>query len=142
MNETQNEPKTPPAPGPTRLEGLLKKVFGRFGLLWAAGFTVLATLLRWSTDGFLGEASPFTFYFLSVVLTALVTRLGPALVAVILGAFCGQFLWVTPRLSMALLNTSQVAQLLVYLAVATSCALAVVAARVLRLVDYIDTSDD
>ena len=110
--------------------------------MWVVAFTALATVLRWGTDGLLADASPFSFYYLSVVLTALLARIGSAISAVILGALCGHFLWVVPRFSMEFVNTSQIAQLLVFLVVATLCALAVAAARVLRVFDYIDTPDD
>ena len=119
-----------------------EKVFGRLGLVWVVVFTALATLLRWGTDGLLGDTSPFSFYYLSVVLTALVARIGSALVAVILGGLCGHFLWVEPRLSLEFANTSQVAQLAVFNFVATLCAFAVSAARIFRVIDDVDSQSN
>jgi K+-sensing histidine kinase KdpD len=110
--------------------------------LWVVAFTAVATLLRWATDGVLETHAPFSFYYVSVVLTALVAPMGSSILAVILGGVCGHFLWVEPRISLEFLNTSQAAQLIVYIFVASLCALAVTAARVLRLFDYIDTPDD
>ena len=138
----QNQLRTQPAPARSHLRSTFEKVFGRLGPVWVVAFTALATVLRWGTDGLLADASPFSFYYLSVVLTALLARIGSAISAVILGALCGHFLWVVPRFSMEFVNTSQIAQLLVFLVVATLCALAVAAARVLRVFDYIDTPDD
>ncbi len=138
----QNQLKTQPAPARSHLRSTFEKVFGRLGPVWVVAFTALATVLRWGTDGLLADASPFSFYYLSVVLTALLARIGSAISAVILGALCGHFLWVVPRFSMEFVNTSQIAQLLVFIVVATLCALAVAAARVLRVFDYIDTPDD
>ena len=142
MKDAQNQLRTPPAPVRSRLRSTIEKVFGKWGPMWVVAFTALATVLRWVTDGLLTDAAPFSFYYLSVVLTALLARIGSAISAVILGALCGHFLWVVPRFSMEFLNTSQIAQLLVFIVVATLCALSVAAARVLRVFDYIDTSDD
>lgn len=142
MNDAPNQLTTPPAPARSQLRMTFEKVFGRLGPVWAVAFTALATLLRWLTDGLLADASPFSFYYLSVVLTALLARIGSAISAVILGALCGHFLWVAPRLSLEFLNTSQIGQFWVFIAVATLCALAVVAARVLRVFDYLNTVDD
>ena len=142
MSVVQNELKTPPLPDRLRLRSTLEKVFGKWGPAWVLAFTALATVLRWGTDGFLTDSAPFSFYYLSVVLTALLSRIGSAILAVILGALCGHFLWVIPRFSMEFVNTSQVAQLVVFMVVATLCALAVAAARVLRVFDYIDNPDD
>ena len=142
MNDLQNELSTPPAPARSHLRSTFEKVFGRMGPVWAVTFTVLATVLRWITDGVLLDSSPFSFYYLSVVLTALLARIGSAISAVILGGLCAHFLWVIPRFSMEFVNKSQVAQLVVFFMVATLCALAVAAARVLRVFDYIGTDDD
>jgi K+-sensing histidine kinase KdpD len=142
MNDKPAQPKTTPAPARTRVRGIMERVLGRHGLVWAMGFTALATLLRWGTDAVLADNAPFSFYYLSVVLTALVSRMGSAAVAVILGGVCGHFLWVTPRFSFVFLDKSQVAQLVVYFVVATLCALAVALARILRVADYLDTPDD
>ena len=142
MNDVPNQIRTPPAPARSRLRSTFEKFFGRFGPLWAVAFTALATLVRWLTDGLLADASPFSFYYLSVVLTALLVRIGSAISAVILGALCGHFLWVVPRYSLEFVNTSQIAQLVVFIVISTLCALAVAAARVLRVFDYIDTLDD
>ena len=142
MNDVKNKLSTPPPPARPHLRSTFEKVFGRFGPVSVVGFTALATVLRWVTDGLLADASPFSFYYLSVVLTALMARISSAITAVILGGLCGHFLWVIPRFSMAFLNTSQVAQLVVFIVVATLCALAVAAARVLRVFDYLDTPDD
>lgn len=142
MNDLQNQLRTPSAPARSHLRSIFEKVFGRMGPVWVVTFTVLATVLRWATDGLLADSSPYSFYYLSVVLTALLARFGSAISAVILGGLCGHFLWVVPRFSMEFLNKSQVAQLVIYILVATLCALAVAAARVLRVFDYIGTDDD
>ena len=142
MNDVTNQLRTPPPPDRLRLRSTLEKVFGRWGPAWGVAFTALATVLRWVADGLLGDASPYSFYFLSVVLTALLARIGSAMLAVILGALCGHYIWILPRFSMEFLNTSQVAQLVVFIVVATLCAFAVAAARVLRVFDYIDNPDD
>lgn len=138
----RNQLNTPPPTDKPRRRSRFEKVFGRFGLMWVVLFTVIATLLRWLTDGLLADSAPFSLYYLSVVLTALVAPMGSSIFAVILGGLCGHLIWVAPRLSMVFLNTSQVAQLVVYILVATLCALAVVAARFLRVFDYFDTDDD
>ena len=110
--------------------------------MWVVVFTAMATLLRWLTDGLLADAAPFSFYYLSVVLTALLAPMGSSILAVILGGLCGHFIWVVPRFSMVFMNTSQVAQLVVFGVVATLCARAVAAARVFRIFDYFETDDD
>lgn len=138
----RNQLNTPPPTDKPRRRSRFEKVFGRFGLMWVVLFTVIATLLRWLTDGFLADASPYSFYYLSVVLTALVAPMGSSVFAVILGGLCGHFIWVAPRLSMVFLNTSQVAQLVVYILVATLCAFAVAAARLLRVFDYFESDGD
>ena len=138
----QNQLKTPPPSDKPRRRNRFEKVFGRRGPMWVVVFTAMATLLRWLTDGLLADSSPFSFYFLSVVLSALLAPMGSSILAVILGGLCGHFIWVVPRLSMVFLNTSQVAQLVVFAVVATLCALAVAAARVFRIFDYFETDDD
>ena len=142
MNDVQNQMRTPPSSDRPRRRSRFEKMFGRLGPVWVVAFTALATLLRWATDGLLADQAPFSFYYLSVVLTALLARFGSAISAVILGGLCGHFLWVVPRFSMDFLNKSQIAQLVIYILVATLCALAVAAARVLRVFDYIGTDDD
>ena len=134
--------KTPPPSDTPRVRGRFEKTFGKLGLVWAVAFTAVATLLRWAADGLLVSNAPFSFYFLSVVLTALVAPISSSMLAMILGGLCAHYLWVEPRLSMEFMNASQVAQLVVYILVASLCALAVTTARVLRLFDYIDTPDD
>ena len=138
----QNQLKTPPPSDKPRRRNRFEKVLGRLGPMWVVVFTAMATLLRWLTDGLLADSSPFSFYFLSVVLTALLAPMGSSILAVILGGLCGHFIWVVPRLSMVFMNTSQVAQLVVFGVVATLCAIAVTAARVLRVFDYLETDDD
>ena len=142
MNDVQNQLKTPPPSDSPRRRSRFEKVFGRLGPVWVVAFTALATLLRWVTDGLLADASPFSFYYLSVVLTALVAPMGSSILAMILGAVCAHYLWVEPRFSLEFANTGQVAQLVVYIFVSSLCALAVTAARVLRLFDYIDAFED
>jgi K+-sensing histidine kinase KdpD len=138
MNSCQNQLTTPaPADAPRR-RSRFERVFGRSGLLWVLAFTAMATLLRWATDGFLESTAPFSFYYLSVVLTALAAPMGSSFLAVILGGLCAHYLWV----SLEFLTTAQVAQLVVYMIVASLSALVVTAARVLRLFDYIDYPDD
>ncbi len=142
MNDVENQLKTPPMPSRSHVRNIFDKVFGRMGPVWVVTFTGFATVLRWAMDGVLADSAPFSFYYLSVVLTALLARIGSAISAVILGGLCGHFLWVNPRFSLEFLDRSQVAQLVVYIFVATLCALAVAAARVLRVFDYIGTDDD
>ena len=132
---------TPRTTALSHAQAIFATVFGQFGPLWAVAFTVLATLVRWTTDPWLVDASPFSFYYLSVVLTALLSRMGSAMLAVILGALAGQWLWVAPRVSLEFQNTSQIAQLVVFLIVATGCGLAVATARLLRIFDYVGTED-
>jgi len=142
VNDTQSQLKSSAPHESPRPRSLLEKVFGRMGPLFALAFTAMATLLRWASDGLLADHAPFSFYFLSVVLTALVSPMGSSFLAVVLGALCGHLLWVEPRFSLTFLDKSQVAQIVVYILVATLCALAVAAARVLRVSDYIDTPDN
>jgi len=122
--------------------GRFTQVFGRFGLVWALAFTVLASLLRWGTDRLLADASPFSFYYLSVVLTALVARIGSAIVAVILGGATAHFLWVEPRFTFQFLDNTQVAQLVIYVIVATLCGFAVSLARFYGALDYLNKASD
>lgn len=134
--------KTPAPSDRPRVRSRFEKMFGKWGLAWVVAFTAVATLLRWATDGLLASNAPFSFYFLSVVLTALVAPIGSSILAMILGGLCAHYLWVEPRFSLEFVNAGQVTQLVVYIVVASLCALAVTAARVLRLFDYIDTPDD
>jgi len=142
MNSLQHQLTTPaPADAPRR-RSRFEKVFGRTGPLWVLAFTAMATLLRWATDGLLESNAPFSFYYLSVVLTALAAPMGSSLLAVILGGLCAHYLWVSPRVSLEFLDSGQVAQLVVYIIVASLAALTVTAARVLRLFDNIDYPED
>jgi K+-sensing histidine kinase KdpD len=142
MKDVQNEIRTPLSPPRSHHRSIFKKVFGRWGLASVLAFTTLATVLRWITDSLLNDTAPYSFYYLSVVLTALVAPMGSSILAILIGGLCAHYLWVEPRFSFAFLSTSQVAQLIVYIMVATSCALAVAAARVLRFFDYVLTDDE
>ena len=142
MDDLKNPLKTPPLSDRPSRRSRIQTLFGKWGPVWAVAFTTVASLLRWATDGILADHAPFSFYYLSVVLTALVAPMGSSILAVILGGACGHYIWVQPRLSLEFLDNGQRAQLVVYIFVATPCALAVTAARLLRLFDYMDAPDD
>jgi PAS domain S-box-containing protein len=67
------------------------------GYVVAAIATLLATLLRKSLDPILGNMSPYTAYYVAIVLTAWYGGIGPSLAALISGGLLADYLFVDPR---------------------------------------------
>lgn len=70
-------------------------VLMRYGVAVVA--IILATLLRKLLDPALGDASPFSAYFLALMVTAWYGGLRPTLLAVALGALAADYFFITPR---------------------------------------------
>ncbi|HET9229169.1 MAG TPA: HAMP domain-containing sensor histidine kinase [Thermoanaerobaculia bacterium] len=62
----------------------------------------LAILIRLLADPLLGDSYPYTTLYFAVVATAWLAGFGPALLATVLGAAAGAFLFVQPRFSFAI----------------------------------------
>lgn len=141
VNKLRHIAVSEPCPTGSPERRIWLKLFGRFGILWATGFTAAATVLRWALDGWLTDAAPFSFYYLSVVLAALAGRLGCGILGVVMGAICGHYLWVEPRLSFQFTAASQYAQLGVFVFVGLLNAVAVATARTFRIFEDLNRFD-
>ena len=62
----------------------------------AVASVIAATIGRWLLDPALGEHFPFAVYLIAVAFTAWFTRLGPSLVALILGGLAAELFFVPP----------------------------------------------
>jgi PAS domain S-box-containing protein len=75
---------------------------------------ILATLIRLAFDGLLETRLPFTTYFIAVILVASYFGLGPALLAVALGALAGDYFFIAPKNSLGITEPSNVLQLVAF----------------------------
>ena len=83
----------------------------------------VATVLRLLLDPALGNRSPFATFYFAVLLTASYVRFRPALVAVVLGAFCSTYFIIPPRGSFRIEARDQ--QVGMYLYLGTSLGIAI-----------------
>src|SRR5437762_5261411 len=74
----------------------------------------LATALRLPLNPALGSRLPFTTYFVAAIFAAVYGGLGPALVAVALGAALGTYLFIPPGHTFEVAGTSDIAQIAVF----------------------------
>ena len=77
----------------TRLKGSPAKL--RYGVALIG--VALATAIRLALDGILGARLPFTAYLFTAILVAIYCGLGPAVLAVVLGALLGTVLFLLPN---------------------------------------------
>jgi PAS domain S-box-containing protein len=91
----------------------------RYGV--AVVCVAVATLLRLSLQPALGDNFPFITFFIAVVFTAWLYRLGPALAATALGALAAEYFFMPPRFSFALASADDVRGLIIF----TLCCVAV-----------------
>ncbi|HYY56511.1 MAG TPA: ATP-binding protein [Pyrinomonadaceae bacterium] len=87
----------------------------RYGI--AVGVVVLATLLRLLLDPMLGINIPYATYFLAVLITAWACGLGPALLALCLGALGAVYFFMPPHGSLTLTGAANIVGLILYLSV-------------------------
>lgn len=91
----------------------------RYGV--AVACVVVATLLRLSLQPALGDNFPFITYFIAVVFTAWLYRIGPALAATALGAAAAEYFFMPPRFSFALASPDDVRGIVIF----TLCCVAI-----------------
>lgn len=85
-----------------------------FGYVVALASVLLATLWRGAMEGVLGDTSQYTTYYPAVMLTAVVGGLWPGLLATVLGAVLGDWLFVGTRTQSAIGDPDDVARLLMF----------------------------
>ena len=95
----------------------------------------VATAIRWLLDPLLSDLSPFSTYYLAVVVAAMLGGFRVALVTAVFCALAAHFFWVEPRLSLAFLGKGQLAQVGVFLVEATLISGAVSVVKFLRMED-------
>jgi signal transduction histidine kinase len=83
-----SQPDCAPAPAATILRG-------RYAV--AVGSVALAALIRWALDPLVGNQIPYLTFFAAVIVAAWYGGLGPALVAMILGAPAVSWFFIQPR---------------------------------------------
>ncbi len=77
------------------MSGNRRSLLLRYGVAVVA--TILATVLRKMLDPVLQDVTPFSAYFVAIMLTAWYGGLGPSLLALVSGALLASYLFVEPR---------------------------------------------
>jgi K+-sensing histidine kinase KdpD len=95
----------------------------RYGL--ALSLVALATLARYSLHHVLLENSPFSVYYIAVLLTALVAGRGPGLLAAALGTLAGTYFFFAPLRSFGIDNLNDQITVLLFVVIATIIVLVV-----------------
>ena len=85
----------------------------RYGL--ALLCVVLALLLRYLLDPFVGGRVPFSTFFVATIFSAWYCRLGPALIALMLGGVLASYFFIEPRGSLSLHQSQDGISVVVYL---------------------------
>jgi PAS domain S-box-containing protein len=98
----------------------------------AVASVALASAVRFVLDPLLEERSPFLVYLLAVLLTAAVCGARPALVATVLGALAGHWLFVAPRFSFLPADASELYHTLFYVVAGIAIAAGASALRTSR----------
>ncbi len=80
---------------------------------------VVATLLRYLVDAFLGEHLSFSFYFLAVAVTAWIGGVWPALLTALLSSLAGNYFFTHTRGSLSIDTQEELFSLLLFIAVCT-----------------------
>src|SRR5215213_3546496 len=83
----------------------------------AVASVLLATLLRLLLNPILGDTAPYVTYYLAVLFVAWACGLGPALLALVLGAVLAVYFILPPLKTMALNDPAHVVGLALYLSV-------------------------
>src|SRR5215471_10951361 len=94
-----------------RIQLLRKNPFAAFGIAIAA--VALATIIRWSIGEYVLGRTPFTVYFLAIVLATLLGGFWPGMLATILSVVVAWFIFVPPKFSFSL-NWPEATSLLVF----------------------------
>jgi PAS domain S-box-containing protein len=89
-----------------KVQSFPRPLWLRYGV--AVVCVVAATLLRLSLQPALGDNFPFITFFIAVVFTAWLCRLGPALAATALGTLAAEYFFMQPRFSFALASADDV----------------------------------
>ncbi|MFA4837765.1 MAG: sensor histidine kinase KdpD, partial [Dehalococcoidia bacterium] len=97
---------------------LNKQVLGtRWGYLQGLGLVVLATIVGLLIDQFIDPANIIMIYLLCVVITAIISGLGPSVLASILSVLAFDIFFVPPRGTIAVANTQYIFTFIVLLVV-------------------------
>src|SRR3982750_2550158 len=83
----------------------------------AIASVLLATLLRFLLNPLLENSAPFVTYILAALITAWACGLGPALLAICLGAMGGVFFFVPPQTSLSISGPANMIGLVLYLSI-------------------------
>lgn len=81
----------------------------------AVAFVGVTTLLRWILDPLLGSGSPFLLSLPAVILAGWFGGMGPGLLATVVSAAVGAYLWIDPRGSISMAATHDLIQTLVFI---------------------------
>src|SRR4051812_6137885 len=98
----------------------------------AAASVLLATLARWLLNPALGDHFPFVTYFVALLFTAWYGGLGPAALAIALGALSAAYFFIPPRGSLALRGLDNQVGMALYLVVGAFSALLSEALQIAR----------
>jgi PAS domain S-box-containing protein len=81
-----------------------------------------AAVARWLLDPVLGDHHPYATFLLAVLFTAWCYGFGPSLLALLLGALSGSYLFAEPRASLAVAVQEHQIALILYVGVGLACA--------------------
>jgi PAS domain S-box-containing protein len=98
-----------------RMQIINRSPWLRYGIAVVA--VTASTLLRLALDPVLGTNIPYATYFLAVLVTAWACGLGPALLALFLGAVTAAYFFIPPHNSMSVTGAANMVGLILYLSV-------------------------
>ena len=84
------------------------------GYAGSVAIILVATLIRWALDSYLGERAPLIVYFLAVALAARLGGLGPGLLSLVLGGMAADFFFIPPRGSLGVTKLESLLGLWLY----------------------------
>lgn len=109
------------------MHGQTRTIFLHYG--GAVVFTALAVLVRWMLDPVLGDSQPLTTVFGSVAFAVWLGGYRPALLAMILGYFAGNYSFIPPRGALSFPDSTGLTNLILYL---FSCAIIIAFGEAMR----------
>ncbi len=83
----------------------------------AFGATLLAFLLRWSVDAYLGESLAYATFLVAIAITSWYGGIGPSVAAVALGGLIANGVFIHPRYALSVTDLEDQAGIAVYLTV-------------------------
>jgi PAS domain S-box-containing protein len=78
----------------------------------------LALIVRWLLDPLVGDRTPYLFFFLAVLFSALYGGIGPGLLAAVLSSLAARYFFIAPRFTMIFVHPADFVAWLLFMATA------------------------